>query len=154
MAYPEITESTSLQTLLQLQPQGLYIDVYNITGAVQLKVDKEWAPLDSSDSNFVISDSTEFISGYNIQASIKQGLYFYIFPGSGKGNLTLQQHRAQLAETYSNSRSQYSDSYSKYYGAYAINGQTNNLSIQAGGSLYMDTDVRDSLIIRIARRET
>lgn len=58
----------------------------------------------------------------------------------------------------SNSLADYSDSdsYSTYYGVYAINGQTNSLVIEASGGLIMDPDPYSNstgLLLRLQSRQ-
>ena len=111
MTPEEIESMSSLQNLLQMPADGLYIDIYSGPEALQLHVSNSW--FDLSQLSFIknMSDSDDLVSGYNLQASINQGIYLYVFPGKGRGNLTIDQYRQQLGpKVYSNSGSSSSSS--------------------------------------------
>lgn len=149
MTPQEIENLSSLQQLLQLQQQGLYIDVYS--GPVKLKVQNSWVDLNQLTFIKALSDSTQFVSGYNFEIAINQGLYFYVFPGRGKGNMLIDQHRSQLD---SNSYSGKSISYSSYYGVCAINGQSDYIRIQVSKDLILDPDPGSNCLnLSIQRRQ-
>lgn len=152
MSSVNIESLSSLQQLLQIQQQGLYIDIYSSPEALKLQVSDSWLELDQLSFIRNISDSSNFVSGYNCQASINQGLYLYIFPGKGKGNITIDQHRKQISpEEYSDASI---SSYDQFYGVYAINGQTDYLLIQASGELLAVPDPgSNSLTISIKQKQ-
>lgn len=152
MSDVNIESLSSLEQLLQTQPEGLYIDIYSGSDALQIKVGQNWKDLSQLSLIKVLNSGDDFVSGYNCQVSIKDGAYFYVFPGRGKGNMTIKQHREQFSpQEYSDA----STSYSTYYGVFAVNGQTDHLLIQTGGQLMMDPDTptTDSLILNIGRKQ-